>query len=210
GTTDGGDRVRRAGAPVGQVAMLGHLEGAEYADVQVPAAHHREGIGVVEIRAAGQQRHRLLAGVDQVRVLLPGLGRGAHAEQAVLALEEHFLVGRQVVGDAGRQADAEVHVGALWDVPGDPFGHLFAAQSAHAAPPVSTTRCTKIPGVTTASGSSSPSGTTSLTWAMVHLAAIAISGPKLRAVLRYTRLPQRSPRCALISAKSACSGYSST
>ena len=47
-----------------------------------------------------------------------------------------------------------------------------------------TIRCTKMPGVTMASGSSAPSSTISLTSAIVILAAIAITGPKLRAVLR--------------------------
>ncbi|KJG14356.1 hypothetical protein UA70_19250 [Raoultella planticola] len=37
-------------------------------------------------------------------------------------------------------------------------------------------------------------------------AAVAIMGPKLRAALRYTRLPQRSAWCALIRAKSALIG----
>src|SRR5699024_4865754 len=121
-----------------------------------------------------------------------------------------FLVGGQVVGHAGGQADAQVHVGALGNIPGHPFGHLFSAQSAHAAPPVATTRCTKMPGVTMCSGSSAPSSTTSETWAIVVAAAVAMIGPKLRAALRYTRLPQRSPWWALINAKSARIGYSST
>ena len=53
---DGGDRVRRAGVPVGQVAAGGDLEGAEHADVEVAAAHHREGVGVVEVRRARAAR----------------------------------------------------------------------------------------------------------------------------------------------------------
>src|SRR3546814_708238 len=117
-------------------------------------------------------------------VLFAGCRRGAHAEQAVLALQEDFLVGRQVVGDAGRQADAEVHVGAFGDVARHALRHLLTVQATHGLPPAATTRCTKMPGVTMASGSSSPNATTSDTWAMVHFAAIAISGPKLRAVLR--------------------------
>jgi len=47
-----------------------------------------------------------------------------------------------------------------------------------------TTRCTKMPGVTIASGSSSPRATISCTDATVTVAAIAMIGPKLRAVLR--------------------------
>jgi hypothetical protein len=123
---DGGNRIRRAGVPVGQVALGRHLEGAQHADVEVAAAHHRERIGMVEVGAAGQQRHRLLAGVDQVFVFLAGRRRRAHAEQAVLAVQEDFAVGRQVVRHLGRQADAEVDVGAFGDVLRHALGHLVA------------------------------------------------------------------------------------
>jgi hypothetical protein len=47
-----------------------------------------------------------------------------------------------------------------------------------------TTRCTNSPGVTTASGSSAPNSTTSCTLTTVVFAAIAMIGPKLRAVFR--------------------------
>src|SRR3546814_20095206 len=109
---------------------------------------------------------------------------GAQTEQAVLSLQEDLLVGRQVYGYLGRQADAQVHVRALRDGARHALCHLLTVQAAHVLPPAATTRCTKMPGVTMASGSSSPSATTSATWAMVHLAAIALSGPKLREVLR--------------------------
>jgi hypothetical protein len=90
---DGGNGAFLAGAPVGEVAGGRHLERAEHADVEVAAAHHREAVGVVEERAARQQRHRLLAGVDQVVVFLAGLGRGAHAQDAVLALQDDLAAG---------------------------------------------------------------------------------------------------------------------
>ena len=64
-------------------------------------------------------------------------------------------------------------------------------------------------GVTTASGSSEPAGTTSVTCAITVRAAVAITGPKLRAVLRYTRFPSSSARQAEISATSPWMGYSS-
>ena len=47
-----------------------------------------------------------------------------------------------------------------------------------------TTRSTKMPGVTTASGSMPPMSTSSRTSATTVAAAVAITGPKLRAVLR--------------------------
>ena len=74
---------------------------------------------------------------------------------------------RQVVGHQRRQADAEVHVGAFGDVARDARGHLVAGQLLHrhrcvrqaaclkpagrgrGALRSCTTRCTKMPGVTT-------------------------------------------------------------
>ncbi len=70
----------RPGWPVCQLARspsAGDLVGAEHADVEVAAAHHREGVGVVEVRRARQLGHRELARVDQVRVDLVAVrGRG--------------------------------------------------------------------------------------------------------------------------------------
>jgi len=64
----GRNGVGRTGVPVGEVARGRDLEGAEHADVEVPAAHHREAVGMVEEDAAGQQGHGLLARVDEVVV----------------------------------------------------------------------------------------------------------------------------------------------
>ena len=66
----GRNRIRLAGMPVGEIARDRHLERAQHAEVQMPAAHHPEGIRVVEVAASGQQGHGLLARVDQVGILL--------------------------------------------------------------------------------------------------------------------------------------------
>ena len=175
----GRNRIRRTGVPVGKVAGDRHLECAQHAEVEVPATHHRKRVRVVEIGAAGQQRDRLLAGIDQVPVFLAFGRRRTHAENAVLALQEHLAVDRQVVRHQGGQADAEVDIGPLWNVLRDPRRDLvarapdpgFLHDRAHAASlcvvvcagsrATITTRLTKIPGVTTTSGSSSPSATVS-------------------------------------------------
>ena len=68
---------------------------------------------------------------------------------------------------------------------------------------MATTRSTKMPGVTIDSGSSLPGSTTSATWTIVTLPAIAISGPKFRAVLLYRMLPWVSATRPLMSEKSA-------
>jgi hypothetical protein len=56
--------------PVGEIAVLGDLHAAEDREIDVPAADHRERLGAVEERGAGHGGDRLLAGVDQVRILL--------------------------------------------------------------------------------------------------------------------------------------------
>jgi len=87
--TDCGNRLRRAGVPVGQVAALGDLERAEHADVEMAAAHHRERIGVMKVRGAGQLGHGDLAGVDQVRIDLLRASGGTHVEHAVLGVQHY-------------------------------------------------------------------------------------------------------------------------
>jgi hypothetical protein len=69
--------------------------------------------GAVEVAAGRQLRDGLLAGIDQVRVLLPLIGEGAEAEHAVLALQLHGHAVGHVVRHQRRDADAEVHVEAV-------------------------------------------------------------------------------------------------
>jgi hypothetical protein len=45
-------RFRRARIPIGQFAAATDLQRAQHAYVEVSAAHHREGVGVVEIGCA--------------------------------------------------------------------------------------------------------------------------------------------------------------
>jgi hypothetical protein len=95
---------------------------------------------MVEAAATGQQRHRLLAGVDQVVVLLVGSRRRAHARDAVLALQDDLVeVGRarlgQVFGPHRGQADAEVDNHAFGDVARHAGGHLVSCPGLdHAGP----------------------------------------------------------------------------
>src|SRR3954452_16109748 len=157
------------------------------------AAHHREAVGMVKIRAARQQRDRLLAGIDQVIVFLALGGRRAHAQDAVFAVQDDFTAGGQVIGDQRGLTDAEIDDGAVEDVLRDArcelvFGAALIVAHGHAAflkPPASvatrsilTIRLTKMPGVTMVSGSISPSSAISCTVAMVRSAAMAITGPK--------------------------------
>jgi hypothetical protein len=60
-----------------------------------------------------QQRDRLLAGVDQVVVLLPGAGAGPMPRMPFSLCRKISRSRREVVGHQRRQADAQVHVGAV-------------------------------------------------------------------------------------------------
>jgi hypothetical protein len=186
--TDRRDRVGRAGIPVGEVAVGRHLVGAEHGEVDVPAAHHRERRDVVANRRAGQQPHLLLAGVDQVEVDQLVAARG-HAEDAVLAVQDHFAIDRQAARDARGHADAQVHDHAVGQVVCDAACELVAierpvAGGGCAHDPSSrgtcTTRCTNTPGVITCSGGKLPSGTMRSTCTIAVLAAMHITGPKFR------------------------------
>jgi len=110
------DRVRCSGMPAGQVAGPGDLERPQDTDIEMAAAHHGEGVGVMEVLGAGQLGHGDLAGVGQVGVdLVTDRGR-THSEHAVLGVQHDAAGGSEVVGDRGRLPDPEVDVGPGWDV----------------------------------------------------------------------------------------------
>src|ERR1700693_6124329 len=100
----------------------------------MPAAHHGEAVGAGEIAGGRQLRYRLLAGVDEVGILLALIGERTHAEHAVLALQLHRHAGRDVVGDQRRNADAEIDVEAVAQLLCRARRH-FLASPRHAAPP---------------------------------------------------------------------------
>src|SRR5947199_6859144 len=192
------------------------------------AAHHAEGIGRGEIAGGRQFAHRLLAGIDQVGIFLALVRERAHAKHAVLALQHDVHSVRNVVRDQRRNADAEIDVIAVAQFLCRARGHLIAGPGHQTSTPVaagaaalsgrgrvlrnsmrllaaptSTMRLTKMPGVWMWSGSIWPAGTRCSTSATVTLAAVAIIGLKLRAVLRYTRFPAVSPFQAWTMARSA-------
>src|ERR1700690_2322819 len=151
-----------------------------------------ERIRVVHVDTADHQCRKPAPRIDQIPVLLAGLGFRTQSEHSVFAVDDHFPSCGNVARYQRRNADAEVDITSVRQVLRSPPGHLLARERTHVAPPGTKTRSTKMPGVTTASGSSAPSSTNCVTSATVSSAAIANTGLKLRADLRYVRLPQRS------------------
>ena len=88
------------------------------------AANHGKAVGMVEEGGARLQRHRLLAGIDQVPVLLANGRRLAEIQDAVFGVENRLPAGRLVACNHLGKADAEVHIGAVADVLGGAPGDL--------------------------------------------------------------------------------------
>src|SRR3990172_2383441 len=202
--------------PVRQITIIVDFDHAQNCYVNMTAAYHGERVGMVEKAHAGLRRDILSAGIDQVYIchFLHVIGRDNRAEtqRPVFRVVDycHTLWGK-ARHEAGN-TDAEVHYGAVEQLPGYPHGNGFAAKALfHPISPLlkdcltlklrsrwrgkpgssltSTILLTKIPGVTTWSGSRSPGSTTWSTSAMVTLAAMAIIGLNCLIVPRYTRFP---------------------
>src|SRR6476469_6247396 len=201
GAADCGDGVVLARGPVGQIAVLRDLERAKHAKIQVAAADHGEAVRVMKVSGARQRRHPLFARINQFGITFVRLGRRAHADHAIFCVVDQRAALRHELGDQLGNANAQIHVRAVGNILRQALRHLLARSPDHwrlrhgydapastssdswAGLAMATTRSTKMPGVTIDSGSSLPGSTTSATWTIVTLPAIAIGGPKFRAVL---------------------------
>ncbi len=104
------ERIRAAGAGIGGFfSPTGYgtdLKSTQHTNVQVPSAHHGEAVSMVKISTALQQCHRLFARIDQVVIFLASGRRRAHAQNAVLAVQQNFQMRRHVIGHQGRLSNA--------------------------------------------------------------------------------------------------------
>src|SRR6266567_8517541 len=78
--------------------------------------------------AAGLQRDMLAAGIDQPRVDLFRRRRRAHADNAVLGMEDDLALGRHEIADERRDADAEIDRPPFRDVARHPRRQFVAAE----------------------------------------------------------------------------------
>src|SRR3990170_9053907 len=77
--------------PIGDIAVGCDLQGAEDTIVDMPAADHREGRGMIKETGARHQGDVLLTRIDQIDILITRGWRGSDAQYPVLAVEEDFL-----------------------------------------------------------------------------------------------------------------------
>src|SRR5690606_35393715 len=115
GAADSGNRIF-ASLPVGNVAILGHLERAQDRQVDMAATDHRKAVRMVEESRARYLRNRLLARIDEVEIFLALGRRLTEAENAVLAVIDHGTAFRHELRRHLRNADAEVHIGTIFNV----------------------------------------------------------------------------------------------
>ena len=91
----------------------------------MPAADHRERIGTRKIAAARYFRHRLLASVDQVRVIFAFVRIWPDAEHAVFGLHDYLDAFRKIIrnqrGDSNAQVDVVAVAHFLRHAPRDEF-----------------------------------------------------------------------------------------
>ena len=79
-------------------------------EIDMAAAYDLEGLGTGEVARTGQFGDRLLAGVDEIGVLVALEGKGSDPQHSVFRLEYEFDSRRNVIGHQRRHADSQVHV----------------------------------------------------------------------------------------------------
>ena len=129
---DGGNRVRRAGVPVGEVAARptpGTRRARRSRDGRRASSRTSRRGG--RYAPPGSSVTGCLPALMRSGSSSPGAGAGPMPSTPFSLCRKISRSLRQVVGDQRRQADAEVHVGAVGDVARDARGHLVAAESLH-------------------------------------------------------------------------------
>ena len=95
-------------SPVGQIGLLIYLQSPHDRHIHVPAPDHRKGVGTVKVTAAGQCRHRNLAGVNRVLHRPAALRRGTHPQHAVLCVQNNAVRRCDQVRHKSRYAHTQI------------------------------------------------------------------------------------------------------
>src|SRR5438034_6645918 len=91
------------------------------------ASDHRELVGAVEVRAAGDLGDGLFARIDQIGIDFILGGKRADAKKAVLGMQGDVHARWNVIRDERGQADAEVDVGPVYQLARNPLHDSVAS-----------------------------------------------------------------------------------
>src|SRR5690606_30450 len=101
-------------------------------EVDMTSADHAKAVRTGKEAGFWQHGNGLLAGIDEVSVFLALIGKWAHAEHAILALQAHIHAFGDVIGHKRRNADAEIDVKAVLQLARRAGGHLIAGPGHYA------------------------------------------------------------------------------
>src|SRR5690606_24290969 len=102
--------------PISNVPRFGHFHGAKDRKVYFLGADHPETHRRIKHCGPRQHGDRLLACIDEIGILAARQWEWAHAQQAVLRLQHHVHVIRNVIGHKGGYTYAEIDVIAILDL----------------------------------------------------------------------------------------------
>ena len=83
---------------------------------------------MVEKRAAREHGDVFFACINQLRVFLARRWRWTKCQQAVFRMQKHVFVSRQILGNLGGQAYAQIHIRAVGNVLRHTGGNLVTRQ----------------------------------------------------------------------------------
>ena len=127
--------------PVCQIAILGHFHRAKDRHRDLATPDHAKAGRAVEIDRLRKLRNRLLAGIDQIGIFIALEREWPHAQHAVLGLQRDVHTLRNVVCHQRRNADAEIHIHAVFKFLRGPRRHLIAIPGHQALSFLRTVRC---------------------------------------------------------------------
>src|SRR5450759_1122123 len=83
---------------------------------------------MVEYAAPRKQRNVILAGIDEIGILLASRRHWSYAENTVFTMNENLAIRSEIRRNQERNADAKIDVGSLRQVAGHAIGNAVACQ----------------------------------------------------------------------------------